>query len=204
MYPRTLDPSAPGEPAFPTPTRRRRRGMTLVEVMVAATLFTLVATGVTSCFIQAMKYSESNLAQGYAQQVAQSIIEQVISVPPNLLFDTNETTIAITLPDLNDDNHTSMPQIALPWAADATTFTEIGPDAEGILTDAAYVAASNVIRPEKYLRMRINLQREIESSEHRVKIVLRYQWAAPDRLGATTPHYLSGEIRTIRSKALRF
>ena len=181
-----------------------RRGMTLVELMVAATLFTVVATGVTSCFIQALKYSESNLAQGYANQVAQSILEQVISVPPNALFDSAESSVTINLPDLNDANHTTMPQISLPWAADATTFTEIGPDADGILTDAAYVADSNVIRPDRYLRMRVNLQREIESTEHRVKIVLRYQWAAPDRLGATAPKYLSGEIRTIRSKALRF
>jgi hypothetical protein len=178
--------------------------MTLVELMVAATLFTAVATGVASCFIQALKYSESNLAQSYAHQVAQSILEQVISVPPTLLFDTAETSVVINLPDLNDDNHTSMPQISLPWAADASTYTEVGPDAAGILADAAYVASNNTIRPEKYLPMRINLQREIDTNEHRVRIVLRYQWAAPDRLGAATPQYLSGEIRTVRSKALRF
>ena len=97
-----------------------------------------------------------------------------------------------------------MPQILLPWATDAATFTDIGPNADGILTDAAYVASSNVIRPERYLLMRVNLQRVIDSSEDRVRIVLRYQWAAPDRLAASTPQYLSGELRTIRSRALRF
>jgi len=182
-----------------------QRGMTLAEIMVAASLFTVVATGVVSCFIQVLKLSESNLAQSYAHQVAQSIIEQVISVPPGLLFDDTETTIEITLPALNSSNYTSMPGLTLPWAADSTTFTEIGPSAEGVLADAAYVASSNIIRPEKYLRMRVNLQREIEASEHRMKIVLRYQWAQPDRKGANNaPIFLSSEIRTIRSMALRF
>lgn len=178
--------------------------MTLVELMVSATLFTLVAGGVISCFIQAMKYSESNLAQTYAQQVAQSIVEQVISVPPGLLFDPDQTQIQITLPSLNSSNYTSMPDIVVPWAADSTTFTEIGPSAQGVLADAAYVASSRIIRPQRYLRMRINLQRELELSENRMKVVLRYQWAMPDRLGAPAPQFLNGEIRTIRSMALRF
>lgn len=179
-----------------------RSGMTLVEVMVAATLFTVVATGVTSCFIHVLKYSESNLAQSYAHQVAQSIIEQVISVPPSLLADPAETGVDINLPELTAANVTTMPRVTLPWAADATTFTEIGDESEGILTDAAYIAATNVIRPERHLPMRVNLQRIIDASEHRVKIVLRYQWAAPERNGNV--RYLSGEMRTIRSLALRF
>lgn len=180
--------------------------MTLVEVMVAATLFTLVATGVVSCFIHVLKLSESNLAQSYAHQVAQSIMEQVISIPPGRLTDEDETEIQITLPALNDDNYTTMPDLVIPWAANDTTYTEIGPAAEGVLADAAYVADSNIIRPEKYLRMRVNLQRTIESSEHRVKIVLRYQWVPPDRRGGSGDgaNFLAGEIRTIRSMALRF
>jgi hypothetical protein len=170
--------------------------------MVATLVFAMTASGVTACFIQAMKYSESNLAQSYAQQVAQSIIEQVISVPPALLFDSTQANIEITLPSLNASNRTSMPGVNIPWAANSTTFTEIGPSSQGVLTDAAYLYATNVIRPERYLRMQVNLERTLEPVENRMKIVLRYKWARPERKG--TPTFLNGEIRTIRSTALRF
>lgn len=179
--------------------------MTLVEIMVAVGLFALVAGGVISCLIQTLKFSESNLAQSYAQSIAQSIMEQVISNPPSLLCSGTETQVEITLPALNSSNYTTMPGLMLPWSTTATSFTDVGPTTQGVLSDAAYIASAHIIRPERYLRMRVNLQRTVETNDNRVRIVLRYQWAIPDRTGAAgAPIYLSGEIRTVRSMALRF
>jgi hypothetical protein len=133
------------------------------------------------------------------------VIEEVIRVPPSMLADLTLTEIEVKLAQLTDQNYTSLEDFNLPWATDDTTFTEIGTTAAGILTDAAYIADSNEIRPERFMRMRLNLQREIESNQNRVRIVLRYQWEVPDRQGANgDPIYLNGEIRTVRSTALRF
>jgi type II secretory pathway pseudopilin PulG len=179
--------------------------MTLIEVAVSFTVFAVAATGVVASLIQARRLSESNLAQGYAHSTAQAVIEEVIRVPPSMLADLTLTEIEVKLAQLTDQNYTSLEDFNLPWATDDTTFTEIGTTAAGILTDAAYIADSNEIRPERFMRMRLNLQREIESNQNRVRIVLRYQWEVPDRQGANgDPIYLNGEIRTVRSTALRF
>lgn len=179
--------------------------MTLIEVAVSFAIFAFLATGVVAGIIQARRLSESNLAQSYAHSTAQAVMEEVIRVPPSMLADEALTAIDVKLAQLTDLNYTSLEDFSLAWAADDTTFVEIGTTDAGILTDAAYIANSNTIRPERFMRMRLNLQRTIESNQNRVRIVLRYQWEVPDRKGTNgAPIYLSGEIRTIRSTALRF
>lgn len=179
--------------------------MTLVEVAVSFSVFAVAATGVVASLIQARRLSESNLAQGYAHSTAQAIIEEIIRVPPSMLADDTLMSIEVKWAKLTDLNYTSLEDDDLPWATDDSTYTEIGTTAAGILTDAAYIADSNEIRPERFMRMRFNLQREIESNQNRVRIVLRYQWEVPDRKGTNgDPIFLNGEIRTIRSTALRF
>jgi prepilin-type N-terminal cleavage/methylation domain-containing protein len=185
--------------------RNRKSGMTLIEMTVSFTIFAVAATGVVASLIQARKLSESNLAQGYAHSTAQAVIEEVIRVPPSMLADETLTSIDIKLARLTDTNCTALEDFTLSWATDDTTYVEIGTTEAGILTDAAYVADANEIRPERFMRMRLNLQREIETDQNRVRIVLRYQWEIPDRRGANgDPIFLDGEIRTIRSTALRF
>lgn len=192
---------------FPPAARRahhRKSGMTLVEVMVSVFIFAIAAGAVLASFLMTRKIAISNLAESFAQTTAQSIIEQIIRVSPTILADATQTEVEIKLPTLTSENYTSMPSYTLPWASDATTFTDIG-STNGILVDAAYIAASNTIHPERYMKMKVNLQRTIESSDNRVRIVLRYQWEIPDRKKADgTPIYLTGEIRTVRSMALRF
>ncbi|MGH8021650.1 MAG: hypothetical protein ACREIA_25870, partial [Opitutaceae bacterium] len=82
---------------------------------------------------------------------------------------------------------------------------DIGTSSAGILTDAAYIADSNTIRTQRFMPMQVNLERTVEETDNRVRITLRYRWAIPDRKAADgSPIYLSGELRTIRSTALRF
>lgn len=210
---RRTDADAPGlviRCASSRPGRRRSRapatsGMTLLEIMVSMFLFAIMATAMLAAFLHTRKLAVSNLSQSFAQTTAQSIIEQIIRVPPSVLADTNQTAVEIRLPALTATNLTTMPAYSIPWAATATDFTEIGTAGKGLLTDAAYIASSNTIRPEDYMHMRVNLQRTVEATENRVRIALRYEWELPDRRRADgTPLYLSGEIRTMRSMALRF
>jgi type II secretory pathway pseudopilin PulG len=184
---------------------RGKAGMTLIEVAISFGVFAIVAAGVVAALIQGRKISESNLAQGYAHSTAQAVMEEIIRVPPSMLADPTLTGIEIKLAQLTSSNYTSLEDFTLNWANDDTTFVEIGTTSSGVLTDAAYIANSNTIRPERFMKMRVNLRREIESSQNRVRITLRYQWQVPDRIGASgAAVYLSGELRTVRSTALRF
>lgn len=179
--------------------------MTLVEIMVSFGIFAIVAGGVIASLLHTQRLAASNLSQTYAHATAQSIIEEIIRLPPAILADPAETEVAIRVASLTSTNRTALDEFSLPWATTSTDFTAIGSTAEGVLMDAAYIESSNIIRPERYMLMRLNLQREIESADHRVRIVLRYQWAVPDRKSSDgSPLYLSGEIRTFRSMALRF
>ena len=184
---------------------KARAGVSLVEVVIAFGIFTVLAGGVVGSFIQARKYSESNLSQAYAHSMAQAILEELIRVPANVLSDTTVSAVTIKLARLTDQNYTAMDDFTLTWATDDTTFQEIGTTDAGILTDAAYIANSNTIRPERFMRMRLNLQRVSESNQNRVRIILRYQWEVPDRRAPDGgPLFLSGGLRTVRSTALRF
>ena len=185
--------------------RRWRAGLTLLEVMASMAIFAFSAGGIIAGLMHARRISEDNLAQTVAQAVGQGIIEQVVSVHPSRLSDTGETTVQIKLPELTDTNYTSMPFYTIPWATSDTAYTQIGTQNVGMLIDAAYISERNEIRPERYLRMEINLQREVRAADNRIHLVLRYRWAVPSKtLVSGAPVYRNGEIRTIRSTALRF
>jgi type II secretory pathway pseudopilin PulG len=179
--------------------------MTLVEVMVSFGIFAFAATGVVSGILQVQRLSLGNLAQSYAHTTAQSVMEELVRMPPSRLADAAQTSVAIKLPTLTTANKTTFVDFELPWSSDATTFTNLGSNSAGVLTDAAYIADSNTIRPDRYLPMRVNLQRTIENDTNRVLVVVRYQWQIPDRKTSSgAPIFLSGELRTVRSFALRF
>lgn len=209
MQARVVPPTTPSGPGLlgTHPRRRSRSAFSLVEVIIAMVILALVATGVIAALVQSMKLSESNLAQSFAEVTAQSVIEQLVAQPYAVLTEVSATGVMIKLPGLDASNRITMEDFEIPWATNDTTFTAIGtPDpAQGILVDAAYIRESNTIRPERYLPMRLNLRREIAASatERRVLLTLRYQWAVPDRRG-TSPIYLSGELRTVRSSAASF
>jgi hypothetical protein len=176
--------------------------------MISIGIFGLVAGGVMASMLYSQRLAESNLAQSYAGITGQSIIEQIVRLPADTLTDETATGVEILIPFVTTGNNTSLERISVPWSTSDDTFTEIGPDGDptkGILVDAAYIPASQQIRPERHMRFRVNLQRTIERSDHRVGLVLRYQWEVPDRKGTGgTPVFLSGILTTVRSTAVSF
>ena len=185
-----------------------RSGFSLIEIIVAMFILAMMAFGTGAALLQSRKLAESNLAQAFAEVTAQSIIEQLVAQPYAVLADTARPNVVIKLPGLNSSNRTTMDNFNLPWAASDSAFTAIGaPDpAKGILVDAAYIRSSNTIRAERFMPMRINLRREISASstERRLLLTLRYEWAVPDRRGNSGVIYLSGVTRTVRSSASSF
>ncbi len=189
-------------------TRVRSRGVTLVELMVSMGILAVVAGGVMASMLYSQRLAQSNLAQSYAAITAQSIIEQLVRLPADTLTDETTTGAEILIPYVTSSNNTSLERISVPWSTDDDVFTDIGPaenPTQGILVDAAYIPAGNKIRPERYMRFRVNLERTVEAAEHRVSIVLRYQWEVPDRRADDgAPVYLSGILTTVRSTAVSF
>lgn len=168
----------------------------------------IVAGGIMSSLLYSQRLSESNLSQSYAAITAQSIIEQIVRLPADTLKNESITGVTILIPFVTDFNKTEMERISVPWSASETEFTEIGPEEDpsiGILLDAAYIAEGHQIRPDRYMRFRVNLQRTVEESEHRIGIVLRYQWAVPDQRGpGGAPVFLENTLTTFRSTAVSF
>jgi hypothetical protein len=186
--------------------------MTLTEIMVAFGVFAIMALGSLTALIQTRKMSEDNVAQATAAVIAQGIIEQVQLNGYDAIADTAGTpNLELKFTGANTNNLASIQQYNLPWAADATTFTAIGarvnPDDEtsailGVLLDLDYKVGSKVVRPGRYMKMRVNMRRTVHSGDDNVEIVLTYQWEPPSRNALPGNNvYLTREIRTIRSQA---
>ncbi|MFP4166380.1 MAG: prepilin-type N-terminal cleavage/methylation domain-containing protein [Opitutales bacterium] len=71
------------------PRRRSNGGFTLVEVMIAATLFALLAGGISAGILQARRLAEQNvyrvsaltIAQGYLEQMKGMVYDQLSTDP---------------------------------------------------------------------------------------------------------------------------
>jgi len=182
-------------------------GMTLVELMVASCLFTIMSLGALVALGQTRIISENNVAQATAASIAQGIIEQVqLNGYASITSDPN---LPLKVTGANNDLST-IQQFSLPWAANATTFTDIGARADpadpaspilGVLIDVDYRSGGTVIRPGRYMKMRVNLQRNAHLTDDNVEIILTYSWQPPSGYGAASARYLTREIRTIRSQA---
>ena len=71
----------------------------------------------------------------------------------------------------------------------------------GILIDLDYKSGATVLRPARYMKMRVNLQRNVHTIDDNVEIILTYSWQPPTGNGAAAARYITREIRTIRSQA---
>jgi hypothetical protein len=187
-------------------------GVTLVETLVALGLFSLMALGSLSALIQTRKMSEDNVAQATAAVIAQGIIEQVQLNPYEAVSDTTSSpNLELKFTGANTNNLASIQQYDLPWAPNATTFTEIGARVNpadtsspilGVLLDLDYKVGTTVIRPGRYMKMRVNIRRTANPNNDNVEIILTYSWQPPSRNnGVGTQTYLTRELRTIRSQA---
>lgn len=189
-------------------------GLSLVEVMAATVLFTMMSLGTLAALLQTRKMSEDNVAQATAAVIAQGIIEQVQLNPYAALEDTaSSPNLELKFTGTNSNNLASIQQYLLPWAADATTFTEIGARSDpsdptspilGVLIDLEYKDGNRVIRPSKYMKMQVNVRRFVNSGDDNVQIVMLYSWQPPSRNSGGNVTYLTRELRTIRSQAPSF
>jgi type II secretory pathway pseudopilin PulG len=186
--------------------------MTLTEVMIAFGIFSIMSLGSITALLQTRKMSEDNVAQATASVIAQGIIEQVQLNGYDTISDTvGSPNLELKFTGADTHNLASIQQYNLPWAADATTFTEIGARVDpadtssailGVLLDLDYKVGSTVVRPARYMKMRVNMRRTVHSGDDNVEIILTYQWQPPSR--NTRPGnnvYLTRELRTIRSQA---
>lgn len=183
--------------------------MSLVELMVAFSMFTIMALGALTALIQTRKMSENNVAQATAAVIAQGIIEQIhLSGYANVAAD---ATLPLNFAGPRPAGILSEIQsFNLPWASDSTTFTDIGTRADssnpsspilGVLLDLDYRSGGNVIRPRRYMPMQVNLQRDVHIADDNIAIILTYRWQPPSGNGAANTPYVTRELRTIRSLA---
>ena len=187
-------------------------GFTLVEIMIAFGVFSIMALGSITALLQTRRMSEDNVAQATAAVIAQGIIEQVQLNGYSAIADTATTpNLELKFTGANTNNLASIQQYDLPWAADAATFTAIGARVDpedpasailGVLLDLDYKVGATVVRPARYMKMRVNIRRTVHSGDDNVEIVLTYQWQPPSRNALAADNvYLTREIRTIRSQA---
>jgi hypothetical protein len=182
--------------------------MSLLEVAIGSFLFTMMAVSILTALLQSRKMAENNVAQITAAAIAQSIMEQVQLLNYSTL--TTNTIISLSFIGPDSSNQTVVQNFDLSWAPDSTTFTPIGSRADptdplspiiGVLIDLAYKNGATVIRPARYMRMNVNLQRNIHTVDDNVEVILTYSWQPPSGNGATSSRYITREIRTIRSQA---
>lgn len=186
----------------------------MVEVMIALLIFLLVAIGIATSLVQLRKQGENTICQVLAQTIAEGLLEQVRRTPFTTLSD---VTLNPPVPILfiNADtttNYAVVEPFSLAWASDDTTFTDIGARTipgdltsaiKGVLLDVDYKNSSGtIIRPRRYMKMRANLRHTVNTNQDVVQVVLRFQWAVPDRRTSSggTLYYETREIRTVISQ----
>lgn len=183
--------------------------MTLVEIIIAMALFTIMSLGTIAGMVQVRKMSESNAFQVAAESVAQGIIERIqVTGYANV---TTDATLPLEFMGYDTTrNLCTVQTFNLTWAPDATTFTDIGElinpanqaaGVRGILLDTEFRSGSLVVRPRKYMNMRVNLRRTPHSNDDNVEILLTYSWQPPNRTGTSDADFITREIRTVRSEA---
>ena len=185
-------------------------GMTLVEVVISMLLFTMMSLGAIAGMVQVRKMSESNVWQVSAEAVAQGIIERIHVTG----YASVATDPALPLEFMGYDtsrNLCTVQTFNLTWAPDATTFTSIGElvdpldqtaGVRGVLVDAEFRSTGGqLLRPRKYMNMRVNLRRTLHANDDNVEILLTYSWQPPNRRGNTNADFVTREIRTVRSEA---
>ena len=171
--------------------------------MVAMSVFTIMALGTLAAMIQSRKMSDNNVAQAEAVVIAQGIIEQVqLAGYTNVASD---PAIPLKFAAISSTNVSTMQTLALAWAPDAVTFSNIGAvDAAnnvlGVVLDLNYMNGASVIRPARYMKMKVNLQRIPSAVNDNIEILLTYSWQPPTANGQANARYITREFRTIRSQ----
>lgn len=105
--------------------------MTLIEVVVALSVFALLLTGILSVLLQTRRLSSASVAQNCALIIIQGYIEQIKNLPLSDFVHASDTdpisnpqlTTSFDLPTLKDPSNTSIVLSTTPSTVAASTLT---------------------------------------------------------------------------------
>ena len=96
------------------------------------------------------------------------------------------------------------------WANGPDAFVNVGARVDasdltssvlGVVLDMDYRNASGqIVRPRRYMPMRVNITRTLNADSNAVHITLRYQWQQPDRRAGALVYFPVRELRTVVPK----
>lgn len=125
---------------------------------------------------------------------------------------TTYRSVEIKFIGVGANNYATVQDFNLYWMANADTYQEVGERTDpddltspiiGVVLDVDYKNSSNnLVRQRRYMKMRVNITRSMNTQKSAVMITLRYQWAIPERrTAAGLPIYFPvREIHTVISK----
>ncbi|MEI6861257.1 MAG: prepilin-type N-terminal cleavage/methylation domain-containing protein [Verrucomicrobiota bacterium] len=119
-------------PAFP---QSRRSGLTLVEVMTAMAIFSVVIIGVLASLVQGRRAANINVTQGCALTIVQGYMEQIKNLPLQSFVNASATDLmnnpnlgtSFILPTIKDSTNATVQLKTTPSSIAATTLTGATP-----------------------------------------------------------------------------
>ena len=167
--------------------------MTLIEIMVAMSIFTIVAFGTISGMLQSRRMTEGSIYQNTAATIAQGYIEQMMNMEFTLL---DAPVITQLFSQGTDDSLTPSPLPSDPEVGNAATDVENVRriDINNTPTDTG---DDLTIRFVLYIEDLSDLAAGIGESR---KIILRYRYTNPGASGSETTNTLFN----IRSRVATF
>lgn len=94
---------------------RGRRGVTLVELMVALTIFAVVLVGILPLSIYVIGYNQENTQLMSARNVMANMAEQLKVLPPAAAWRTNDGDNADLADNIGGDHNTTSGRYGLRW-----------------------------------------------------------------------------------------
>ena len=88
---------------FNPPPTPRSDGYTLVEVMMAVFVFSLVALGITATVIQSQRIAVSNILRSTAHNTAQGYLEQIKTLSSSEINESLDDPVNVPLPTIRLD-----------------------------------------------------------------------------------------------------
>ncbi len=191
----------PRRPANPV-SRRGERALTLVEVLIASVVLSLLSIGVLAMIMQSRRLTEGSIVQNSVVTVMQGYIEQVKSMDYSLLAPSLPSAPAtpITIPTVLDE--VTPDPLTLSWGTAPTTAVAIGTTPTGAVSNAKTIAIKNpAVNPNDTLNLTIWVWvQDLTDIAHNVggskaiTMIYTYQFRDGGRLRS-----IRGTLRTIRS-----
>lgn len=182
--------------------RRGAQAFTLVEVLIASVVLSLLSMGVLAMIIQSRRMTEGSIVQNSVVTVMQGYIEQVKSMDYSLLAPSLPSAPAtpITIPTVLDE--VTPDPLTLSWGTPPDTMPAIGSTPTGAVTNTKTIAIKNpAVNPNDNLNLTIwvwvqdltDIPNNVGGSKA-VTMIYTYQFRDGGRLRS-----IRGSLRTIRS-----